>query len=96
VIGVILTPLAILANEYLLDAAAWQAAVPAVIINGLLPTLLVVAAVTAFYLLLKMKVGATRNEAFQAIFVLLLSAFLVLTATGVWFRGEGMTLTWLG
>ncbi len=96
VIGVILTPLAILANEYLLDAAAWQATVPAVIINGLLPTLLVVAAVTAFYLLLKKKFGATRNEAFQAIFALLLSAFLVLTATGIWFRGEGMALIWPG
>nr|MDJ0816204.1 cytochrome b N-terminal domain-containing protein [Desulfobacterales bacterium] len=96
VIGLILTPLAILANEYLLDASVWQASVPAVISNGLLPTLLVAAAVTAFYSLLKKKFGATRNEAFQAIFVLLLTAFLVLTATGIWFRGEGMALTWFG
>jgi len=34
------------------------------------------------------------NEAVQALFVLFVVSFAVLTATGVWFRGSGMALVW--
>ena len=43
---------------------------------------------------LKRGTGATRNELVQAAFSALVTAFLVLTATGIWFRGEGMALVW--
>jgi quinol-cytochrome oxidoreductase complex cytochrome b subunit len=92
-IGAILTPLAILANEHFLDVAVRQATVPTVITGGLVPFLLVAGFLAAFYRLLRKKYGANRNEAVQAIFVMLLTAFLILTATGIWFRGKGMALT---
>lgn len=94
-IGVILTPLAILANEYVLDLTAWQSSMPAVISGGLLPTVLVLTGITGMYWLSRKKYRATRNEAIQAVFVLLLTAFVVLTITGIWFRGKGMALGWL-
>jgi len=42
----------------------------------------------------KRKYGAANTEAVQMLFVLLLVAFLVLTVTGIWFRGMGMKLVW--
>ncbi len=94
IIGVLLTPLAILANEYLLDSAGLQSTVPAVITNGLVPTALIITGISSFYWLLKKKFRATSNESIQAVFVLLLAAFVVLTVTGIWFRGKGMALGW--
>jgi hypothetical protein len=35
-----------------------------------------------------------KQEAVQTLFVFLLTAFIILTVTGIWFRGSGMTLTW--
>jgi hypothetical protein len=40
------------------------------------------------------RLGTTTNETVQAAVVLLAVAFAVLTVVGVWFRGEGMTLSW--
>jgi hypothetical protein len=37
--------------------------------------------------------GATRGESVQAAFTFVLAAFVVLTLTGVFFRGQGMALT---
>jgi hypothetical protein len=54
----------------------------------------VLTGITGFYLLTKKLFEATRNEAVQALFVLIVVAFSVLTATGVWFRGSGMSLVW--
>jgi len=47
-----------------------------------------------YWLLLKKKMGASRNEAVQAVFVFLFTGFVVLTLTNVWFRGPSMALTW--
>jgi len=43
---------------------------------------------------MKKKYEATNNEAIQAVFILLLISFIILTITGIWFRGQGMALTW--
>ena len=95
-VAAVLTPLCILADEYLIDFAAWMPAVPKIIATGLLPFSVVLAGTTGFYLLMKKKYKATNNEAVQAIFVFLLVAFIILTVTGVWFRGVGMQLEWVG
>jgi len=88
------TPLGILADEYLIEVAARLPAIPTWITNGLAPFLLLLAAIAAFYLFMKRKYAAGNTEAVQMVFVLLLVAFLVLTVTGIWFRGEGMKLVW--
>jgi quinol-cytochrome oxidoreductase complex cytochrome b subunit len=92
--ALIITPAAIVADEFVFDFAAWMPAVPAVISNGLLPASIILAGIIGFYLLMKHRFSANNNEANQAVFVLLLTAFLILTATGIWFRGREMALVW--
>ena len=94
--GVILTCLGVVADEYLIDLAAWLPMLPKVISNGLLPTAFALACIVVFYGWIKKKYSTINNEAIQAVFVLLLTGFVVLTITGIWFRGQGMALTWGG
>jgi len=95
-VAAILTSLGIFADEYVIDFASWLPAVPPAISNGLLPAALALLFVSGFYGWIKTKYSATNNEAVQAVFVLLLTAFVILTITGVWFRGVGMALGWGG
>jgi quinol-cytochrome oxidoreductase complex cytochrome b subunit len=88
------TPFAVLADEYLIEVAVRLPTLPTWFTNGLVPLALLVAALAAFYVLVKRKYAASNTEAVQTLFVLLLVAFLVLTVTGIWFRGEGMKLVW--
>ena len=90
--ALIVTPAAILIDEFILVSATRTHGVPGVISNGLLPFLLILAGCAGFYLLTKKQFAATRNEAIQAFFVLLVTVFVILTVTGIWFRGEGMQL----
>jgi len=90
----ILTPLGIIADEFFIDFAASAPGMPPLLTNGLLPATLALAVVLGFYGLIKKNYGATNNEAIQAVFTLLLSAFIILTITGIWFRGSGMALVW--
>ena len=45
-----------------------------------------------FYGLVKKKYSASKQELVQAVFVFVLTAFVVLTIIGIWFRGAGMRL----
>ena len=96
IVGLIITPPAIIADEFLIDFGAWMPGAPAVISNGLLPAGLALAGIIGFYGLMKRYYAATNNEAIQAVFVLLLIAFVILTITCIWFRGSGMALMWPG
>ena len=92
--AVIATPIGIIADEFFIDFTTWLPSLPAVISNGLLPVAIVAAIVIGFYLLMKKKYAATNDEAIQAVFILLLISFIILTITGIWFRGQGMALMW--
>ena len=46
------------------------------------------------YFLIGRVFAAARIEKVQALFVLLFVAFVILTVTGVWFRGPSMMLVW--
>ena len=94
-IAVIITPLGVIADEFLVDFNAWMPGIPPAISNGLLPAVLILSGVIWFYLLMKKRYDATNNDAIQSVFVLLLVAFIVLTITCMWFRGAGMKLMWL-
>jgi len=91
-VAIIVTPIGIVADEFIIDLAVWFHGMPVSISNGLIPFLIISAGGAGFYMLIKRKYSATNNEAIQAIFVLFLVAFLILTATGIWFRGTGMKL----
>jgi quinol-cytochrome oxidoreductase complex cytochrome b subunit len=94
VAAVMATPGGILAGEYLVDFAAWMPGVPTLVSNGLIPLALDLAGVWGFYWIMKRNYSATKNEVVQMIFVLFVTAFVILTITGIWFRGTGMQLTW--
>ena len=85
-------PLLIVVNEYVIDFTKWLPNTAAAISNGLIPAIILLAAVVGYYILLKIKFTASKEEAIQAVFVLILVAFVMLTVTGIWFRGKGMGL----
>jgi quinol-cytochrome oxidoreductase complex cytochrome b subunit len=92
--ALLLTPLWILLDDIAVGPGGWFPGTAPVISNGLLPCAAVVAAIIAFYVFLKKHFKASKNETVQALFVLLMVGFMVLTVTGVWFRGAGMALVW--
>ena len=93
VAGLVLTPLLILADARLSANGSPLGHLAPVMGNGLIPTAELLLVLGGFYAVLRKRWHATRNEAVQAVFTLCLTAFGVLTITGVWFRGEGMLLT---
>ncbi|MDH4011888.1 MAG: cytochrome b N-terminal domain-containing protein, partial [Desulfobacterales bacterium] len=93
-IAIVAAPIGILADEYLIGFVGGLNGVPAFLGNGLIPFTLIFFGCAGFYILIKHRYSATNNEAIQALFVLILVVFLILTITGIWFRGSGMKLTW--
>jgi hypothetical protein len=94
VVATAATVAAVLLDEF--TAGAELAGPPNMINNGLIPFTLILALCAGFYAVMKFGFKATNNEAIQALFTLLMTAFVVLTVTGVWFRGTGMQLMWAG
>jgi quinol-cytochrome oxidoreductase complex cytochrome b subunit len=92
--AIIVTPIGIVADEFLIDFAAGIPGLSPVISSGILPTAFVLAGIILFYWRVKKKYAAANNESIQAVFVLLTVAFIILTIVGIWFRGKGMELMW--
>ena len=89
-----LTPIGILLDEYVMDLAGWMPGLSPIISNGLIPFVLIATGIAGVYMVMKRRYDANKNEALQTLFVFLLVVFLLLTVTGVWFRGEGMRLVY--
>ena len=96
ILALIITPAWVLLGENGLGPGPgqWFPDLPGVIGNGVVPASLLFGTVIGFYLLLRKGFATTRNGAVQAVFILAATGFLVLTLTGVWFRGAGMSLAW--
>ena len=90
--GTLLAKVAILADEPLRRAPPWFHGLAPALRGGLLPALVAAGLVAAAAWLARRR-GATRGESVQAAFTLVLAAFVVLTLTGIFFRGQGMALT---
>jgi len=93
-VAIIVTPIGIVADEFIIDFEAWLPGISPVVLNGILPATLIFAGIIVFYWLVKKKYLATNNESIQSVFVLFVVAFIILTITGIWFRGKGMALMW--
>jgi len=94
VAALLVMPVIIVLDEYVVDFPAWLPGLPLAITNGLIPAVILLAIVAGLYFLLMRTFSASRLEAVQAVFVFLVVSFVLLTATCVWFRGEGMKLMW--
>ncbi|MCP5061133.1 MAG: cytochrome bc complex cytochrome b subunit [Ignavibacteriae bacterium] len=93
IVGLIITPAFILIDEFFMDVSTNFESVPAIISNGLIPFLIVLSFLIGYYRFIKKKFGTNKTETIQAVFVLILVIFIVLTLTSIIFRGEGMVLT---
>jgi quinol-cytochrome oxidoreductase complex cytochrome b subunit len=87
-------PLIILLDEYAVHIPAMPPGLPQAFSHGIVPIFLFIAVVICFYALIVRKFHASRLESVQAVFVFLAVGWVILTATCVIFRGEGMNLRW--
>jgi quinol-cytochrome oxidoreductase complex cytochrome b subunit len=81
-------------DEYVLDFGRWLPWLPGPGPPRWLPAAIGLALLASLLTWIRRSTGATKNEIVQAGFAAVTTAFLLLTATGIWFRGEGMALTW--
>ncbi len=92
--AVVLTLAGVLADEYLFALNGRSSILPAVVSGGVIPFGVILAVCILFYVWMKKKMSRVNNDAIQAVFVLLITSFLVLTAICIWFRGPEMKLMW--
>ena len=93
IVGLIVTPALILFDEFFMDVSTKFESVPTIISNGLIPFLIILLLLVGYYQFIKNKFTTNKAETIQAVFVLILVIFIVLTLTSIIFRGEGMALT---
>ncbi len=93
-VALVATPLLVVADEALLGASGASAGGATLVTRGVLPVAALLAVCVLGFRLLRSRLGATRLEAAQALFAFLAAVFVVLTLTGIWFRGPEMRLVW--
>jgi quinol-cytochrome oxidoreductase complex cytochrome b subunit len=94
VVALVLTPIFIVLDEFVFDAGHWLSGVNPIISSGVAPTLVVLVVVTAFFLIVRFRMSGSTSESVQAVFTLATVAWIVMTITCVWMRGEEMRLMW--
>jgi quinol-cytochrome oxidoreductase complex cytochrome b subunit len=92
--ALVAAPVWIVLDELWIEPNSWLPGVPGVLTNGLLPASVLLAVLVGYITYLKKRYSASKTEAIQTSFILLMVAFVILTVTGVWFRGAGMALVW--
>ena len=92
--ALVATPLLVLADALLLGKGGAPSGTAAFVLRGVLPVAALLAGAVAGFRFLRSRLGATRLEATQALFVFFVTAFALLTVVGIWFRGAGMKLVW--
>jgi quinol-cytochrome oxidoreductase complex cytochrome b subunit len=88
-----ITIISVLASEYLVNFESLFPGLPAFISNGLIPFVILFLILWLFYQFIKKKFSLSLNESVQALFVLILTSFTLLTLIGIFFRGVDMALT---
>ncbi len=90
----VLTPLWVLLDEYVFDWSGWLGGLPPGLAEGLVPAVVALGLAWILIRLAGRQYGGNRQETLEAAFAFAATALVVLTAIGVWFRGEGMALVW--
>lgn len=88
-----LTPLLVVVDEFWLNLPAVWPALPVWISNGFLPLLFTLAGLATIYLLIRVLLKANHSEATLGLFTFLFTSLILLTITGIYFRGPNMALT---
>ena len=92
VVSLILTPVLIILDEYILNFQKWFPDIPTILSTGLIPFVLVLSLVLLFHFGIKITLKLSDAEAFQTSAVFFITAFVILTLTCAWLRGAGMKL----
>jgi quinol-cytochrome oxidoreductase complex cytochrome b subunit len=87
-LALVVTPILVIVDERVGGGSAnW-------IIGGVVPLAVLIVVGWSFGLAVRWRYGSSGAEAIQAVVVLLAVAFAALTVIGIWFRAEGMALSW--
>jgi quinol-cytochrome oxidoreductase complex cytochrome b subunit len=92
--GFVFTVLFIGASELLPDPELLLSSVPSLITKGFIPFAILAATLYYFLNFIQRKYSLNRSEKIQAIIIMMIVSYTVLTLTGIFFRGEGMNLMW--
>jgi quinol-cytochrome oxidoreductase complex cytochrome b subunit len=92
IFAAIVTISGILFNEYVLNFEILFQGMPAVISNGIIPLLILLGLMAGYYRFYLKRFRLSKEELVQAVFVFIVVAFIVLTITGIFFRGKDMAL----
>ena len=82
----------ILFNEYIANFEIMLPKLPALISNGLIPLMILMLLMFFFYRFYIRKQNLSKAALVQALFVFIMVSFVVLTLTGIFFRGKDMAL----
>lgn len=93
VFAAVVTIAGILFNEYVSNFEMLVPGVPAVISNGIVPLLIIFLFMAGFYRFYLKRFRLSKEELVQAVFVFIIVAFIILTLTGIFFRGKDMALS---
>jgi quinol-cytochrome oxidoreductase complex cytochrome b subunit len=93
-LALMLTPVWVLLDEYVLTWTAWLPTWPALISNGLIPLAILLLPLILLDEWLVKTFAATTEERVVFLFTFLFVGFAVLTLIGIFFRGPGMSLYW--
>jgi quinol-cytochrome oxidoreductase complex cytochrome b subunit len=93
ILSIIITPLYIILDEYLLNFEKWFNGLPQLISTGLLPFAFLMAGIYVFIVILKKIFKAQIQELIISVFVVFVTSYILLTIIGIYFRGEAMILT---
>ncbi len=94
VAGCIFTLVFILVSELLPDPETLFPMIPSFVLTGLVPFAIVAGTIYIFMKFLKKRFSVSTSEYIQALVILLVVSYTVLSLTGILFRGEGMKLMW--
>jgi len=91
-LGLLLTPIWILLDEFVLDWLNWFPSLPSFVSNGLIPLSIIVVGLYLVDWIVLQSNRATREERVLFYIVFFSIVFGILTIVGIYFRGPGMML----
>jgi quinol-cytochrome oxidoreductase complex cytochrome b subunit len=92
IFAALITLSGILFNAYVLNFEIMLQGIPALISNGIIPLFILLILMGGYYLFYLKHLKLSKAELIQAVFVFIVVAFIVLTLTGIFFRGKDMEL----
>jgi hypothetical protein len=93
-ISLIITPAWVALDEFFLHWSSWLPNWPSLIFEGLIPFAVALLGLLMLDEFVKRAFRASMEERILHLFVFLLTALVVLTIIGIFFRGPGMSLYW--